>query len=114
MAALRSAGPAPPTGRQSSGKVNRPRVLPVPRARVHVRVRAPVHVAVGGEGLAAHGALVGPLAAVHQHVSVQRGGGAQALPADAAGVVGGARVRVVLRGQEARSRWDQRWRKGVM
>lgn len=67
-------------------------------------MRAPVHVAVGGEGLAAHGALVGPLAAVHQHVSVQRRGRAQALPTDAAGVVGGARVRVVLRGQETGTR----------
>lgn len=59
-------------------------------------MRGPVHVAVGGEGLAAHGALVGPLPAVHQHVAVQRRGRAQALPTDAAGVVGGARVRVVL------------------
>lgn len=57
---------------------------------------SPVHVAVGGERLATDVALVGPLAAVDQHVSVERGGGAQALAADAAGVICGARVRVVL------------------
>ena len=57
----------------------------------------PVHVPVGGEGLPAHGALVGPLPGVHQHVPVQGAGRAQRLPADAARVVGPARVRVVLR-----------------
>lgn len=60
-------------------------------------VCGPVHVAIGGEGLSADGALVGPLSAVHQHVSVERRRRAQALPADAAGVVVGAGVRVVLR-----------------
>lgn len=61
-----------------------------------------MHVAVGGEGLAAHVAFVGSLSAVDQHVSVQRRGRAQALPADAAGVVGGAGVGVVLRGTNRR------------
>lgn len=56
-----------------------------------------MHVPVGGEGLPADGTLVGSLAAVDQHVSVQRRGRAQALPADAAGVVRGAGVGVVLR-----------------
>lgn len=55
-----------------------------------------MHVAVGGEGLSADGALVGPLAAVHQHVAVQRAGRAQGLAADAARVVGGAALSVVL------------------
>lgn len=31
----------------------------------------PVHVAVGGERLTTHGALIGPFARVHQHVAVQ-------------------------------------------
>ena len=57
----------------------------------------PVHVPVGGEGLPADGALVGPLPGVHQHVPVQGAGRAQRLPADAARVVGPTRVRVVLR-----------------
>lgn len=57
----------------------------------------PVHVAVGGEGLATHRALVGPLPAVHQHVTVQGAGRAQGLPADAAGVIRRSVIRVVLR-----------------
>lgn len=63
-------------------------------------VCVPVHVAVGGERLSADVALVGPLPAVDQHVAVQRRGRAQALSADAAGVVRGAGVRVVLQGGE--------------
>ena len=61
------------------------------------RPHPPVHVPVGGERLSAHGALVGPLPGVHQHVAVQGAGRAQRLPADAARVVGPASVRVVLR-----------------
>ena len=57
----------------------------------------PVHVAVGGEGLAAHRALVGPLPAVHQHVTVQGAGRAQGLSTDAAGVVRTPAVSVVLK-----------------
>lgn len=56
-----------------------------------------MHVAVGGEGLAADVAFVGPLAAVDQHVSVERRGRAQAFPADAAGVIRRSGVGVVLR-----------------
>lgn len=56
-----------------------------------------MHVPVGGERLPAHGALVGPLPGVYQHVAVQGAGRAQRLPADAARVVGPASVRVVLR-----------------
>lgn len=59
-------------------------------------MRVPVHVAVGGEGLPTDVALVGSLPAVDQHVSVQRGGRAQALPTDAAGVVRRSGVSVVL------------------
>ena len=65
---------------------------------------APVHVAVGGEGLSTDAALVRPLPAVDQHVSVERRGRAQALPADAAGMIRGTGVGVVLRGRERRCR----------
>lgn len=64
-------------------------------------ITVPVHVAVGGERLPADGTLVRPLAAVDQHVSVQRRGRAQALAADAAGVVRCAGVGIVLRTGES-------------
>lgn len=56
----------------------------------------PVHVPIGGERLAAHRALVRPLARMHQHVAVQGAGRAQGLPADAARVVCPSSVRVML------------------
>lgn len=56
-----------------------------------------MHVSVGGEGLAADGAFVGSLSAVHQHVTVQRTGGTQRFPTDAAGVVVPVFLRVMLK-----------------
>lgn len=59
-----------------------------------------MHIAVGGEALAADRALVGPLSTVDQHVAVQGAGRAQGLATDTAGVVSRASVLIVLEGQQ--------------
>lgn len=56
-----------------------------------------MHVAVGGEGLAAHRAFVWPLTAVHQHVAIQRAGRAQALSTDTARVIRSSSISVMLK-----------------
>lgn len=56
-----------------------------------------MHVAVGGEGLAAHAAFVRPLPTVYQHVPVQRAGRAQGFSTDAAGVVSTSILCIVLK-----------------
>ena len=55
-----------------------------------------MHIAVGGETLSTDGALVGPLAAVNQHVAVQGAGRAQGFAADTARVVSRTVVLIVL------------------